>query len=151
MNCSMPNFPVLRYLLESTHVHWVGDTIQPSQPLLPTSPPAVSLSQYQDVFQWVGSSYQVAKVLEFSFNISPSNEYSGLISFRIAWFDLPAVEGILKSLLQHLNSEALILQCLAFFIVQLSYPYMTIRKTIALTIQIFVRKVMSRAFLWNLS
>ena len=67
MDCSMPNFPVLHYLLESTHSHWVGDTIQLSHPLLPPSLPAFSLSQYQDLFQWVGYSYQVAKVLEFSF------------------------------------------------------------------------------------
>ena len=80
-------------------------------------------------------------------SLASSSEYSRLISFRNAWFDLPAVQGLLKSLLYHLNSKASILQCLAFFIVQLSYPYMTIRKTIALTIQIFVSKVMSRTFL----
>ena len=84
--------------------------------------------------------YQVAKVL--SFNISPSNEYSGLISFRIDWFDL-AVHGTLKSLLQHYSSKASILQHSAFFMVQLSHPYMTTGKTIGLTIQTFVSKVMS--------
>ena len=83
------------------------------------------------------------KYWSFSFSISRSNEYSGLISFRIVWFDLPAMQGILKSLLQHLNSKASILQCLAFFILQLSYPCMSIGKTIALTRWTFVGKVMS--------
>ena len=81
----------------------------------------------------------------FSFSISPSNEYSGLISFRIDWFDLP-VQGTLKSLLQHHSSKASILQCLAFFLVQLSHPYMTTRKAIALTRRIFVGKVISLLF-----
>ena len=88
--------------------------------------------------------YQVAKVL--SFNISPSNEYSGLISFRIDWFDLLAVHGTLKSPLQHYSSKASILQHSAFFMVQLSHPYMTVGKTIGLTIQTFVSKVMSLLF-----
>ena len=82
----------------------------------------------------------------FSFNISPSNEYSGLISFRMDWLDLLAVQGALKSLLQHHSSKASILQCSAFFIVQLSHPYMTTGKTIALTRQTFVGKVMSLLF-----
>ena len=82
----------------------------------------------------------------FSFNISPSNEYSGLISFRIDWFNLLAVQGTLKNLLQHHSSKASILRCLAFFIVQLSHPYMTTGNTIALTIRIFVGKVMSLLF-----
>ena len=83
------------------------------------------------------------KYWSFSFSISPSNEYSGLISFRIDWFDLLAVQGTLKSLLQHHPSKASILQCSAFFIVQISHPHMTTRKTIALTRQTFVGKVMS--------
>ena len=83
------------------------------------------------------------KYWSFSFNISPSNEYSGLISFRMDWLDLLAVHGILRSLLQHHSSKASILWCSAFFIVQLSHPYMTTGKTIALTIRIFVCKVMS--------
>ena len=83
------------------------------------------------------------KYWTFSFNISPSGEYSGLISFSIDWFDLPAVQGILKSLLQHHSSKASILQCSAFFIVQLSHPYMTTGRTIALIIWSFVGKVMS--------
>ena len=86
------------------------------------------------------------KYWSFSFNISPSNEYSGLISFRIDWFDLLAVQGTLKSLLQHHSSKSSILQCSAFFIVQLSHPYMTTGKTIALTRQTFVGKVMSLLF-----
>ena len=81
------------------------------------------------------------KYRSFSFSISPSNEYSGLISFRMDWLDLFAVQGTLKSLLQHCNSKASILQCSAFFIVQLSHPYMTTGKTIALTKQTFVGKV----------
>ena len=82
----------------------------------------------------------------FSFNISPSNEYSGLISFRMDWLDLFAVQGTLKSLLQHHSSKASILQFSAFFMVQLSHPYMTTGKTIALTRQTFVGKVMSLLF-----
>ena len=87
--------------------------------------------------------HQVAKVWSFSFSISPSNEYSGLISFRIDWFDRLAVQGALKSLLQHQSSKASILWCSAFFIVQVSYPYMTTGKTIALTRWTFVNKLMS--------
>ena len=86
------------------------------------------------------------KYWSFSFNISPYNEFSGLISFRIDWFDFLAVQGTLKSLLQHHGLKALILWCSAFFVVQLSYPYMTIGKTIALTIWTFVGKVMSLLF-----
>ena len=86
------------------------------------------------------------KYWSFSFNISPSNEYSGLISFRMAWLDLLAVQGTLKSILQHHSSKVSILQCSAFFIVQLSHPYMTTEKTIALTRQTFVGKVMSLLF-----
>ena len=123
-----------------THVHWVSDAIQPPYPLSSPSPPAFSLSQHQDLFQWVNSSYQVTKV---SFSISPSNEHPGLISFRIEWFDLLAVQGTLKSPLQHHSSKASILQHSAFFMVQLSHPYMTTGKTIALTIWIFVGKVMT--------
>ena len=90
MDCSMPGFPVHHQLLElvQTHVHWVGDAIQPSHPLLPPSPPAFNLSQHRGLFQWVCSLHQVTKVLKLQ--LSPSNEYSGLISFRIDWFDLLA-------------------------------------------------------------
>ena len=86
------------------------------------------------------------KYWSFSFSISPSNDCSGLISFRMDWFDLLAVQGTLKSLLQHHSSKASILQCSSFFMVQLSYPYTTTRKTTALTRQIFVGKVMSLLF-----
>ena len=100
VNCSMPGFPVLHCRPEfaQTHVHWVGDAIQPSHPLSPPSAFAFNLSQHQDLFQWVSSSHQVAKYWSFSFTIIPSNDYSGLISFRIEWFDI-AVQRTLKSLL----------------------------------------------------
>ena len=139
MDCSMPGFPVLHHLSElaQTHVHWVGDAIQPSCPLSSPSPSTFNLSQHQVLFQWVGSSIRWPKYWSFSLSISPSNEYSGLIPFRIDWFDLLAVQGTLK---------ASVLQCLAFFIVQLSHPYMTTGKTIALTTQTFVDKVMSLFF-----
>ena len=90
------------------------------------------------------------KYWSFSFNISPSNEYSGLISFRMDWLDLLAVQGTLKSLLQHHSSKASILWCLAFLIVQLSHPYMTTGKTIALTRWTFVDKVKSKLLLFNM-
>ena len=129
-----------------THVHCVSDAIQPSHPLSFPSPPTFNLYQHQGLFQWVGSWHQVAKVLEFSFSISPSNEYLGLISFRIDCLDLFEVQGILKGILQHHNSKASVLQCSAFFIVQLSHPYMTTGKTITLTRWTFVIKVMSLFF-----
>ena len=93
-----------------THVHWVGDVIQPSYSLLSPSPPALNLYQHKGLFKWVSSSHQVAKVLEFHFNISPSNEHPGLISFRMDWLDLLAVQGTLNSLLQRHSSKASILQ-----------------------------------------
>ena len=107
MDCSVPGLPVLRQLLEldQTQVHWVGDAIQPSHHLLPPSPPVFSLSQHQGLFQRVGSLHQMAKYWSFSFNISPSNEHSGLNSFRIDWLDLLAVQGTLKSLCQHHSSK----------------------------------------------
>ena len=90
--------PVLHHLLDfpQTQVHWVGDAIQPSPPLSSPSPPAFSVSQHQDLFLWVSSSHQVAKVRSFSFSVSPSNEHAGLISFRVDWFDILAVQGTLK-------------------------------------------------------
>ena len=124
-----------------THVHRVSDAIQPSHPLSSPSPPAPNPSQHQGLFQGVGSSHQVAKYWSFSFSISPSIEYSGLISFRIDWFDLLAVQGTLKSLIPHHSSKASILQRSAFFIVQLPHPYMTTGKTIALTKWTFIGKV----------
>ena len=126
-----------------THVHQIGDAIQPSHLLLSPSPPALNLSQHQGLFKWVSSSHEVAKVLEFQLHISPSNEHPGLISFRMDWLDLLAVQGTLRSLLQHHSSKASILQHSAFFKVQLSHPYMTTGKTIALTRRTFVDKVMS--------
>ena len=119
--CS-PGFPVHHQLWElaQTHVHWVGDAIQPFHPLSSPSPPAFNLSQHQGLFKWVGSSHQVSKVLSFSVSISPFTDYSGLISFRMHWLDLLAVQGTLKSLLQHHSSKASILRHSAFFIVQLS-------------------------------
>ena len=148
MNQGMPGLPVHHQLPEftQTHVYWVGDAIQPSHPLSSPSPPAPSPSQHQGFFQWVNSSHEVAKVLDFSFSISPSNEHPGLISFRMHWLDLLAVQGTLKSLLQHHSSEASIFWCSAFFTVQLSHPYMTTGKTIDLTRWTFVGKVMSLLF-----
>ena len=117
---------------------------QPSHPLSLPFPPALNLSQHQGLFQWVDWSHQVAKV--FVFSISPSSEYSGLISLRIDWFDFLAVQGTLNSLLQHHSSKASVLRHSAFFMVQLSHPYMTSGKTIALTRWTFAGKVMSLLF-----
>ena len=97
-------------------------------------------------FQRVGSSYEGPKYWSLSFSISPSNEYSGLISFRVDWFDLLAVQGTLKSLLQHYSLKALILWCSAFFIDQLSHLYMTTGKTTAMNMLTYVGKVMSPLF-----
>ena len=148
MNRSMPGLPVHHQLPEftQTHVHWVSDAIQPSHLLSSPSPLTFNLFQHQGLFKWVSSSYQVAKILDFSFSLNPSKEYSGLISFKMDWFDPLAVQGTLKSLFQHHNSKASILQCSAFFMVQLSHPYMTTGKTIALTRQTLVSKVMFLLF-----
>ena len=145
MNRSTPGLPVYHQLPEftETHIHRVSDAIQPSHPLSSPSPPAPNLSQHQSLFQWVNSSNEVAKVLEFQVSIIPSKEIPGLISFRMDWLDLLAVQGTLKSLLQHHISKASILQHSAFFTVQLSHPYMTTGKTIALTRRTFFGKVMS--------
>ena len=135
IKCSTPGLPVHHQLPEftQTHVYRVSDAIQPSHPLSSPSVPAPNPSQHQGLFQWVSYLHQVAKYWSFNFSINPSNEYSGLISFRMDWLDLLAVQGTLKSLLQHHSSKASILKCLAFFMVQLSYPYITTGKTIALT------------------
>ena len=148
MDCSMSGLPVLHCLPEftQTHVHWVGDAIQPSHPLSPPSPPALNLSQHQSLFQWVSSSHQVAKVLELQLQHQSFQWILRMISFRIDWLDLLAVPGTLKSLLQQHKSKASILWHSAFFIVQLSHPYMTTRKTISLTRWTFVGKVMSLLF-----
>ena len=138
-----PGFLVFHHLLEfaQTHVHWVGDAIQPSHPLSSTSPPAFNLSQHQGLFWGVSLRIKWPKYWSFGFSISPSNEYSGLISFRMDWLDLLPAQGTFKSLLQHQSSKASILWCSAFFIVQLSHPYLTTGKTIALTRRTLVGKV----------
>ena len=140
----MPGLPVLHQLPEPTqiHVHRVSDAIQPSHPLLSPSPPTFNLSQHQGLSNDPVLHIRRPKYWSFSFSPSPSNEYSGLISFRIDWLDLLAVQGTLKSLLQHHNSKASILRSSAFFIGKLSHPYMTTGKTIALTRWTFVSKVM---------
>ena len=144
----MPVFSVLHHLLEftQTHVHPVSDVILPSHPLpslsfsLQSFPIGVFSNESVLCIRW-------PKYWSFSFNISPSNEYSGLISIKIDWFDLLAVQGTLKSLIQHHSSKASILQCSAFFMVQFSHPYMiTGKKNIALTIRTFFGKVMSLLF-----
>ena len=121
MDCSTPGFPVFHCLLEliQTHVHWVGDTIQPSHPLSSPLPPPIfpSIKVFSNEsvlrIRW-------PKYWSLCFS-SPSNEYSGFISFGIDWFDILVVQGTLKSLLQHRSSKALILWCSAFFMVQVSY------------------------------
>ena len=147
IDCSTPGFPVHHQLLEltQTHVDQVGDAIQPSIlccPLLPPSIfPSIRVFSNESVLciRW-------PKYWSFSFNISPFNEHPRLISFRMDWLDLHAVQGTLKSLLQHHSSKALILHRTAFFTVQLSHPYMTTGKTIALTRWTFVGKEMSLLF-----
>ena len=98
MNCSTPGLPVHQQLPEftQTHIYWVGDAIQPSHPLSSPSPPAPNPSQHQGLFQWVNSLHEVAKYWSFSFSIIPSKEHPGLISFRMDWLDLLAVQGTLK-------------------------------------------------------
>ena len=130
----------------SNSVHWVSDATQPFHPLLSPSPPAFNLSQHQGPFNWVSSFIRWWKYWSFNINIRPSHEYSGLISFRMDWLDLFAVQGTLKGHLQHHSSKASILWRSAFFIVQLSHPYMTTGKTTALTRWAFVGKVMSLLF-----
>ena len=148
MNRSTPGLPVHHQLqkFSQTHVHQIGDAIQPSHPLSSLSPPALNPSQHQGLFQRVNSSHELAKILEFQLSISPSNEHPGLISFRMDWLGLLEVQGTLKSLLQHHSSKASILRHSASFTVQLSHPYMTTGKTIALTRRTFVGKVMSLLF-----
>ena len=141
MNHSTPGLPVHHQLPEftQTHVHQVGDAIQPSHSLssCPQSPPASVFSNESTLrMRW-------PKYWSFSFSIIPSKEHPGLISFRIDGLDLLAVQGTLKSLLQHHSSKASIPQRSAFFTVQVSHPYMTTGKTIALTRQTFVGKGMS--------
>ena len=152
MDCSTPGLPVHHQLpeLTQTHVYWVGDAIQPSHPLSSPSSsclqsfPALGSFQMSQFFTSDGQNIGVSASAEnFS---SASSEYSGLISFRMDWLDLLAIQGILKSLLQHHSSKASILQCSAFSIVQLLHPYITTGKTIALTRWTFVGKVRSLLF-----
>ena len=148
MDCSTPGLPVHHQLPEfiENHIHRVSDAIQPSHPLLSPSPPTFSLSQLKVFSNESVLHIRWPKYWSFSFSISPSNGYSGLISFRKDWLDLLAVQGTLKSLFQHHSSKASILRYSAFFTVQLSHPYMTTGKTIALTRWTFVGQVMSLAF-----
>ena len=133
MNHSMPGLPVHHQLLEftQTHVHRVGDAIQPSHPLgrplllLPPIPPSIRVIPSESTLRM-----RWPKYWSFSFSISPSNEHPGVVSFRMDWMDLLEVQGTLKSLLQHHSSKASIFPCSAFFTVQLSHPYMTTGKTI---------------------
>ena len=148
IDCSMWGLPVHHQLPEFTqiHLHWGGNAIHHltlCHPLLllPSIFPSIGVFTNESVLhiRW-------PKYWSLSFSMSPSSEYSGLISFRMDWLDLPAVQGTLKSLLQHHSSKASILWSSAFFIVQLSHPYMTTGKTTALTKQTFVGKVMSLLF-----
>ena len=148
MACSTPGFSVHHQLLEfaQTHVHWVGDASNSlilchSLLLPPSTFPSIRVFSKESVLciRW-------PKYWSFSFSISPSNEYSGLISFRMDWLNLLAVQGPFKSLLQHHSSNASTLRCSAFFIVQHSHPCMTPGKTIDLTRWTFVGKVMSLLF-----
>ena len=148
MDCSIPGFPVHHHFPElvQTHVHRVGNAINHlilSCPLLflPSIFPSIRVVSNESAFliRW-------PKFWSFSFSISPSNECSGLISFRMDWFNLLAVRGTLKSLLQHHSSKASILKHSAFFVVQLSHPYITTGKAIAFTRQTSVGKVMSLLF-----
>ena len=148
MECSTPGFPVHYQLPEFTQTH-VIESVMPSNHLIlfctlllpPSKFPNIKVFSNESVLR-----IRWPKYWSFSFSISPSNEYSGLISVRMDWLDLLAVQGILKSLLQHHSSKASILLCSVFFIVQLSHPYMTTGKTIPLTRQTFVGKVMSLLF-----
>ena len=131
MNCSTPGLPVHHHFPEftQTHVHRVGDAIQPSHPLcnlfllLPTIPPSSRVFSSESALRM-----RWPKYWSFSFSIIPSIEIPGLISFRMDWLDLLVVQGTLKNLLQHYSSKASILQCSAFFTVQLSHPSMTQEK-----------------------
>ena len=121
MDCSTPGFPVLHHLPEfaRTHVYWVADAIQASHLLPSPSPPAFSVFQDQSLSQWLALCIRWPKYWSFNFRISPSTEYSGLISFRIDWFDLPALQGTLKTPLQHHNLKASVLWHSAFLMVEL--------------------------------
>ena len=142
MNCSTPGLSADQQLPEftQTHVHRVSDAIQPSHLMSSPSPRALNLSSINVFSNESALHIRWPKYWSFSFNINPANEHPGLISFRMDWLDLLAVQGTLKSLCQQHSSKALILWCSGFFIVQLSHPYMTIGKTVALTRRTFVEK-----------
>ena len=148
LDCSTPGFPVLHHLLQPapTHVHWAGDAIQPAHP--PSSPSLLTFNLPSiGVFSSESALHmRWPKCQGFSFSISPSSEYSGSISSRIDWFDLLAVQGIFKSLLQHHSLKASILWCSTFLMVQLSHLHMTTGKTIDLTRWTFVDKILSLLF-----
>ena len=148
MNCSMPGFPVLHYLPEfvQTHVRWASDAIQPSHSLLPPSPLSSIFPSIRVFSNESALGIRWPKYWSLSFSICPSSEYSRLISFKIDWFDLLAIQRTLKSLLQHHSSKASILQHSAIFMVQLSHPYMTTGKIMVLTEWTFVNKVKSLLF-----
>ena len=147
MDCSTPCLPVHHQLLELAQTHVLKLVMPSNHPILSSpSSPAFNLSQHQGLFQWVISLHQVAKVLEFQLQHPSFQWMFRVISSRMDWFDLLAVQGTLKSLLQHHSSKASILQCSAFFMVQLSHPHMTTGETIALTRQTFIGKVMSLLF-----
>ena len=142
MNPSTPGLPAPHHPPEftQTHVHRVGDAIQPSHPLSSPLPPAPNPSQNESLSNESTLHMRWPKYWSFSFSISPSKEHPGLISLGMDWLDLLAVQGTLKSLLRHHSSKASILWCSAFFTVQLSHPYMTTGKTITLTRRTFVGK-----------
>ena len=145
MDCSMPGFPVYHQLPELAQTMSI-ELVIPSNHLILCCPLLLLPSVFPSIRVFSNESLlpiRWPKYWSFCFSISPSNEYSGLSSFTIDWWDLLAVQGTLKSLLQQHSSKAPILQCSAFFIVQLSHPYMTTGKTIALSRQTLVGKVMS--------
>ena len=144
----MPGFSVDHQILELAQTH-VCELVMPSNHLILCHPLLLLPSIFLSIRIFSNESVlcmRWPKYRSFSFSISPSNEYSGLISFRMDWLDLLAVQGTFKSLLQHHSSKASILRCSAFFIVRLSHPYMTTGKTIALTRWTFAGKVMSLIF-----
>ena len=146
MDCIPPGFPVHHQLPELTQTRVSIELVRPSNHLILCRPLLLLPSIFPSISVFSNESaihIRWPKDWSFSFNISPTNEHPLLICFRMEWLDLPAVQGTLKSLLQHHSSKASILLCLAFFIVQLSHPFMTTGKTIALTRQTIVDKVMS--------
>ena len=142
----MPDLLVPHHLLEfaQVHVHYISDAIQLSHPLTPSSPSAFDLSQHQGLSKLVVCVYQMTKILELQ--LQSFSEYSGLISLKIDRFGLLAVRGTFRSLFPQHSSKASVLWCSAFFMGQLSQPYVTTGKTITLTMQPFIRRVLSLLF-----